>query len=138
MLMKDINWLAKAKPTIQTNNDLYAVWQYIFEKQHLGNTEEEGNFDMSQTLFFEDRKLCKTAFPQKLASILKREFITTSLRSMGKGDVNKQQRSLSTTWEKQKAPESVKIPTKQDVKKVLGQPYSITRPSGSELTFYYI
>jgi hypothetical protein len=137
MLMKDINWLAKAKPTIQTNSGPYALWQYIFEKQLLGNTREEGDFDISQTLFFEDGKLYKAAYPQKLTSIIKREFVTTSLRSVGKGSVNKQQRSLSSTWDKQKNPESFKIPTRQDVETVLGKPYSIMKPSGSELTFYY-
>ena len=137
MLMKDINWLAKAKPTVQTNSGPYAVWQYIFEKQLLGNTREDRDFDISQTLFFEDRKLCKAAYPQKLTSIIKRKFVINSLRSMGKGSVNKQQRSLSTTWDKQKDPESIKIPTKQDVETVFGKPYSIMKPSGSELTFYY-
>lgn len=137
MLMKDITWLARAKPTIQTNSGAYVVWQYIFEKQYLMDTEKEGNFEISQTMFFEDGKLRKITYPQKLTSVLKREFVTHSLRSMGKGNVNKQQRSLSAAWDDQKAPKSVKIPTKPDVEKVFGKPYAIMRPSDSELTFYY-
>jgi hypothetical protein len=136
LLIKDIAWLTRAKPTNQARSGRYVLWKYAFKKQSPKDSHETGDFAISQSMFFENGKLYKIKYPKRLSPILRREFVIGSLRSMGKGKVDQQRRNVLTAWDAKNAPETAKIPTRQDITRILGRPFSV-KQSGSKDTFLY-
>lgn len=135
--MEDIEWLMRSQAAIQASHGRYALWKYVLKKQypHAAKTEE-GNFDIIITMFFKDGKLHKTRYPGKFSSILGSKLLTGALKSMGTGKLDQRKQSIAATWEDKKISETVRIPVKPDIEKVLGQPFFITR-SDTGLRVYY-
>lgn len=138
MLMKDVEWLMRSQPTIQAHNGRYALWKYAFKKQYQHAKTEEGDFDITGTMFFENGKLYKIKCPKQFSSILARELIIGALKSMSTGKIDKQQQSISAIWEDGNSSDAGRIPVKQDVEKVLGQPFFVERTdSGLRVSYKY-
>lgn len=134
---QDIIWLMKGEPPIQAHSGRYALLKYEFKKRSSGqNSYETDGVPVALILLFQAGKLYKVRFPQAFSRYLQPELLTGSLRSMGKGIVDKQQRSVSATLQTDQESHAVPIPIQSEIEHILGRPYRLTE-SVSHTMFYY-
>ena len=138
----DVVWLLEGEAAIQARNGRYTLLKYDFKK-HVQDSSSEGSIGapIAVSLHFEDGKLYKLRFPREFSRHLKPALLQGSLQSMGKGSVSKQGKSVSATMQigehiGRQEPQIPLIPTKSEVKRILGSPSYLTEMASSDM-FYY-
>ncbi len=137
LLEQDIVWLFKGKPAIRAQSGRQTLFKYTFKK--LYPVESPLEIDLAQialSFLFQDNTLHKVRLPKTFSRYIEPELLTGSLRSVGRGTVDKQQRSVSATFQTKQHTDARIIPTRAEVERILGTPYNLTETSSSSTLFY--
>jgi len=122
LLKEDLLFLAKRHPT-KTEESLYATrWQYLFLKQPQGREKEHGDFNVTVDLLFQNNRLSTVTFPERFFENLPEPFIIASLKALGRSEINVKGLFAYSDVHGKDLLESLNIPRKQDVLKLLGRP----------------
>jgi hypothetical protein len=137
LLENDVVWLMKSEPTISARSGRYHLAKYVFKKRYTmpGQPTQE-RFEIALNLTFKDGKLHKVRFPKKFSSVLKPGLVSNSLRSVGEGTVNKDERSVTATVATNQKTLTTLIPTRQDIEYALGAVYT-KQQTTSRFTMMY-
>ncbi len=134
---RDIAWLMKGEPAIQARCGRVTVFEYDFPKQYAqpGMAESQA-LKVAMLLVFQDDKLIRIRLPKDFSRVIHPQLLESSLRSMGKGNVNKGKREVAGEVATDELKKSAPIPNKPDVEHILGVPYD-TIDLKNEMTLYY-
>ncbi|MCP4403456.1 MAG: hypothetical protein GY801_39880 [bacterium] len=133
---EDIVWLLEGEAAIQARGGRYSLLKYDFVK-HIQDASS-GNatgVPIALNLHFEDGKLYKLRFPREFSKYLQPTLLKGSLQSMGKGSVDKQNKSVSATMQTDETQIPV-IPTKSEIKNILGSPSGLTETASGDMLYY--
>ncbi|MBI2487079.1 MAG: hypothetical protein HYW01_08985 [Deltaproteobacteria bacterium] len=133
LLGGDIVWLMKSIPTSEKKTDKGELWQYVLEKQYPGPKNEEGKFDISISMYFENDRLRQINFPERFLEYISKPMLIKMMKSMGDAEIDKSERRAGSKFQ---ARSSLEIPRKQQVVEVLGLPFS-AKDSKNTSTFIY-
>ena len=137
----DIVWLLEGEAAIQARSGRYVLLKYDFDKRMSSTSSEHvQGVPIAMNLHFRDGELYKLRFPRKFSKYLQPALLKGSLQSMGKGSVDKQNKSVSATMQSERHSEQETqtpiIPTKNEIKSILGPPSHVMETASNEL-FYY-
>lgn len=133
LLSSDIVWLMKSTPTSEEKTDKGVLWQYVLEKQDPASKNEEGKFDISISMYFENDRLRQISFPERFLKYISKHMLIKMMKSMGDAEIDKSERRAGSKFQ---ARSSLEIPKKQQVVDSLGLPFS-AQDSDSAFTFIY-
>ncbi len=137
LLLQDVIWLMKGKAAIHARCGRYTIFKYEFPKQCADAAAAEADsLRVAVVMIFQDDKLVKIRFPEEFAKAIHPELIERSLRSMGRGKVNQDERTVSADVDAEDEAQSVVMPTQPEVEQILGAPYALTK-NADENTLYY-
>lgn len=126
-------------PTSKEQGSESNLWRYVFQKECSGPKVEDGDFDITVGMLFQDDKLAEVRFSRRFLSILPKPFLVGIFRAMGQATVNIRKRSVRIpSWSSGKSEEPFQIPNRQDIISLLGSPFSVQNSeSGYEITYNY-
>ena len=139
LLEQDIVWLLKGKPAIKARSGRDSLFKYDFKKTYPDELLLETDLaQIALFFFFQDGKLYRVRFPKAFSRYIEPELLTGSLRSVGSGTVDKQQKSISATFPTNQHTTTRIIPSRSEVEHILGTPYRlIETPSATRLLYQY-
>lgn len=122
LLTEDIIWLTEIGPTSEEEMGKGELWKYIFEKRYSGPKDEKGDFDIPIIMLFQkDYKLREVRFPERFLEFVSKPLLIRMFKSMGYSQISKPRLSATSKFEGN----SMEIPRKLFILKVLGEPFSI-------------
>ncbi len=137
LFAKDVAWLLDGKPAIRARSGRNTLFKYDFKKMYPDDQARETDVTQIALFFlFQEDKLYKVRFPKAFSRYIQPELLMGSLRSVGSGTVDKQQRSVSATFPTRQQHLDKIIPTQSEVEHILGTPYRLTETSSSTRLFY--
>ena len=133
LLSDDVIWLMKGSPVSVRLEDGGQLWTYVFQKQHTNSLDEGDEYDIPILLVMEDDKLTEITFPERFLKSLSIPLLKKMLASMGNADISKLSRSASSKYSGEDASE---IPSSDNVKETLGEPYEVENLGGNTKLYY--
>lgn len=138
LLQSDILWLTQEVPTTNEVTDEGILWTYVFEKQSPARHSEEPSFAIDVSMLFQNRKLYEVRYPHRFHTVLSKDFLIGTLRSLAHAEINITKRSLSAKWTPAASSAPITMPDRYDLIRVLGNPFSVENSKhASTLTYKY-
>ncbi len=137
---QDVRWMGiESFQREKTENG--EIWKVVLAKLHENAEDENRNFDITISFFFQNRKLQGIRVPESYLIVFPKEFIIFMLKTIGGGKVDLEKRTLTAdsktvTRESKSELQKIKIPQKSDVLKLLGKPYSAEDIQGVNVFTY--
>ena len=131
----DVLWLMKGSPVAVKPEGGGQLWTYVFQKQYVTPGSESDAYDIPILMVMEDDKLTEMTFPERFLKSLSIPLLKKMLASMGNADISKLSRSASSKYT---GADSSEIPTSDNVKETLGEPYEVEdQGENSRLSYLY-
>ena len=122
LLSDDVIWLMKGSPVSVKPEGDGQLWEYVFQKQHTTSQSEGDAYDIPILMLMDNDKLIEVTFPKRFLKSLSIPLLKKMLASMGNADISKLKRSASSKYT---GADSSEIPTIDNVKETLGEPYTV-------------
>lgn len=118
----DIVWLMSTEPVYKrpVQKDI-EIWTYNFIKRYQGRKSEKGNFNIPVKMKYENGLLTSMTFPDRFLKYFSKELFGKFMESMGETRVSKLDKSSNTKIKKLREQD---IPDAEQIKEMLGEPYS--------------
>jgi len=134
LLNTDIVKIFKGKPSSEKVNDEKLFYDYTFIKQYAGDKDEIANYDITFTLVCVDKKLTECYIDKRYFAIVPKDIAIEILKLMGGAKVDTKKRTVSGSSSGSSSEQS-HLPDVNEVKLLLGKPYSI---EGNIYTYKYV
>lgn len=131
----DMIWLMKNSPYSVKENDRGELWTYVFEKQYLKSSNENGEYDIPILMVMREDMLVEITFPKRFLKNLSIPLLKRMFSSMGDADISKLKKSANSQFRGENPDE---IPKMENVIETLGEPYDKEQSDKfTKLTYLY-
>lgn len=128
---QDIIWMGLI-PTQRNCNGAEQRWIYVLQKLYPQDKKEPANYDITYELGFTDNKLSQMFFPDRFLSVVPSPFVIEVFQAIGKADIDRSHRTLTGKTHKEETAAPVEAPTRHDVLRNLGAPFSTGKQDQKE------
>ncbi len=134
---EDFVSLAKLRPTSEEKIEQGLLWQYDFNKVDAKGVLVSPEISFFVNLAFnQDDHIVSCTFSPLFLQIIPAEFLEISIRSVAKGEINKQSRQLKVDTAKVDKISSA-LPLKQAIVAKLGEPAEVTETKLEHIYIYH-
>jgi hypothetical protein len=131
----DINLLISGE-SLRTTNKNHVTWLWTYEKQSAQPKAEPGNYDLTITMEFEHLKFTEFRFPDRFLTLMPKSIIIGLLRTVGQAKIDTKHQSIDAKWAGPGPGQKVELPTKTQIRALLGEPFLSSETNGVRTVLY--